>query len=44
LKVATCHSNGILLLDKLKKANAIEAYFYWREVVHLLREYPVFGV
>ena len=38
--VANRMSGQLLVLDKLKKANAIEAYFYWCEVVHLLRDLP----
>ena len=30
-----------LVLDKLKKANALEAYFYWSEVLHLLPGLPM---
>ena len=29
------------VLDKLKKANALEAYFYWNEVLHLLPDLPM---
>ena len=42
--VANRMSGQLLVLDKLKKANAIEAYFYWCEVVHLIREFPTIGV
>ena len=41
--VANRMSGQLLVLDKLKKANAIEAYFYWSEVVHLIRGLTTFG-
>ena len=39
--VANRMSGQFLVLDKLKKANALEAYFYWNEVLHLLPDLPM---
>ena len=39
-KLAARRMNGsLLVLDKLKKVNAIEGYFYWGEVVQLIPDF-----